>query len=325
MGKRSGTPRAEDLGVTVRKEDQSDGQSESQKSEILTELLHGSIQTRDAPRDSSSASHAIPGIVFFVCAYIATLLVAGRLERSLGFDLQQWTALFAVSVATLFTVALCEGRSWNIGLTAAWGSWLSDLAAGALASALLILSADNLVAIMATLHRWNGRGFPWVELVTLFLPAAVHEELLFRGYAYQKLRRWNRGAAVATTSIFFGLLHGGNDGVTALGMLNISVAGILFCLAYEWRRRLWFPISLHFFWNVISGPVLGYAVSGFAEDRSLFITRVEGEPWASGGRFGVEGSLAVTAVEILAIAAVWMRVRNSSRAPIVEIGAPKET
>jgi hypothetical protein len=39
----------------------------------------------------------------------------------------------------------------------------------------------------------------------------------------------------------------------------------------------------------------------------------------------VEGSLAVAAVEMLAIAAVWTGMRNSGRAAIVEIGAHKET
>jgi membrane protease YdiL (CAAX protease family) len=323
MRKRAGGPVFFD-GLSVRKEDQP-GQSEKRQSQTPTELITGSDNPASLRGGPQSASHTFPAIVFFVCAYLATLLVAGRLVRSHGIDLQQWMSLLAVGLATVFAVALCEGGSWNIGLGAADGAWLSDLGAGALAAGLLILSADNLVAIMATLHRWHGRGFPTVELLGLFLPAAAHEELLFRGYAYQKMRRWNRGAAVATTSVLFGLLHGGNDGVTALGMLNIFGAGVLFCLAYEWRQRLWLPISIHFFWNVLSGPVLGYAVSGYAEDRSLFITRVTGEAWASGGRFGLEGSLAVTAVEMLAIAAVWMRMRNSGRAARVEIGAQKET
>jgi membrane protease YdiL (CAAX protease family) len=283
-------------------------------------------------RDFSGTSHAtlrpgqvIPAVIVFVCAYLAASTMAARTARLLHFDAQQWMALAAVIVATFAAVVVCDRGSWRIGLGAGGSSWLFELGAGALIAALLIFSADNIVTLTASLHRWRGRGFPWSELSSLFLPAAVHEELLFRGYVYQKLRRWNRGLAVAATSLLFGLLHAGNDGATVLALLNVALAGVLFCLAYEWRQRLWLPISLHFFWNVISGPLLGYAVSGYGEERSLFVTRVTGRPWLAGGPFGIEGSVAVTAVELLALAIVWLRLRNSGRPPAVQIEAQKET
>jgi membrane protease YdiL (CAAX protease family) len=301
--------------------DQFDSPAESPKTAVVAPPPGQPPSPGNGTPDSLTARQALSAAIVFACAYVALVLLDGQISRALGFDLQQWVALVSVGVATLLTMAVCDRGFWRIGLAVGGGVWLTELAAGALAAALLILSADRLVAIMAAVHRRDGAGFPWPELLFLFLPAAVHEELLFRGYAYQKLRRWNRGAAIAATSIVFGLLHAGNDGVTALGIVNISLAGVLFCLAYEWRQRLWFPISLHFFWNVLSGPVLGYAVSGYGEDRSLFITQVSGPLWTSGGTFGLEGSLAVTAVEMLALAMVWMRVRNSDRVASVQIGA----
>jgi membrane protease YdiL (CAAX protease family) len=291
--------------------DRFDGPADGPKTAVSTPPPPQPVRPGKGTPDPLTARQAVSAVIVFACADVGMVLLAGRLSRALGFDLQQWVSLVSVSVATLLTVAVCDRGFWPIGLAVRSGEWLTELAAGALAAAFLILSADRLVAIIAALHRRGGAGFPWSELLALFLPAAAHEELLFRGYVYQKLRRWNRGAAIATTAVIFGLLHGGNDGVTALGIFNICLAGVLFCLAYEWRQRLWFPISLHFFWNVLSGPVLGYAVSGYGEDSSLFITRVDGPPWLSGGTFGLEGSLAVTTVEILALAIVWMRVRNS--------------
>jgi hypothetical protein len=41
----------------------------------------------------------------------------------------------------------------------------------------------------------------------VFLPAVVHEELLFRGYPFQKLLRWNRAFAIFFVALVFAALH----------------------------------------------------------------------------------------------------------------------
>jgi hypothetical protein len=41
------------------------------------------------------------------------------------------------------------------------------------------------VIASSNLRQTFSGGFPRVELVTVFLPAAFHEELAFRGYVFQ--------------------------------------------------------------------------------------------------------------------------------------------
>ena len=56
----------------------------------------------------------------------------------------------------------------------------------------LIGVSDILVMASTDLRHVAGSGFPWMELIVVYLPAAIHEELLFRGYPYQKVRSVNR-------------------------------------------------------------------------------------------------------------------------------------
>lgn len=200
-----------------------------------------------------------------------------------------------------------QGR-WRLGVFVPPAIALRDFALGALFAAVLIGAADVLILATTGLHHARGIGFPWRELALVFLPAAVHEELLFRGYIYQKLRTWNRAATIAITSVVFALLHAGNAGVTPLAIVDIVFAGVLLALAYEATGRLWFPIGLHLAWNLASGPILGYDVSGYVARTTVLITRGTGPEWLTGGAFGIEGSVWSVIVELAGIAVIMRRV-----------------
>jgi membrane protease YdiL (CAAX protease family) len=115
------------------------------------------------------------------------------------------------------------------------------------------------------------------------------------------MRIWSRGGAIAITSFVFALLHAGNRGVTLLAMANLVLAGVLLALAYERYERLWFPIGIHLAWNIFSGPVLGFGVSGYVSAATLFRTSGSGAGWITGGSFGIEGSVWMALVEAAGI------------------------
>jgi hypothetical protein len=52
---------------------------------------------------------------------------------------------------------------------------------------------------------------------------------------------------------------------------------------------------------VVSGPILGYGVSGYAEESSVWGLRSGGPDWVTGGSFGIEGSVWIGLVEIIAV------------------------
>lgn len=242
-----------------------------------------------------------------MCFYVATLIL---LEWT-RFPLPQWMGLIAVSVATCGAIAIWERGRWPLGLFVSPRRAIPELLIGSVWGMTLIGTSVILVVLSSEIREAPGNGFPWRELLTMFLPAAVHEELLFRGYAFQKLYRWKRGFAILFMALIFASLHSGNDAVTVLGLVNVFLGGVLLGLAYARYERLWFPIGLHLGWNLMTGPILGHEVSGYHSMRTIWVETGGGAPWITGGDFGLEGSVWVTVVALLATA--WMARGNARR------------
>jgi membrane protease YdiL (CAAX protease family) len=128
--------------------------------------------------------------------------------------------------------------------------------------------------------------------------------VLMRGYILNNLMTgMNKYLALLLSSSIFGLLHLLNDGVTVLAMVNLILAGILLGSSYIFTKNLWFPISLHLFWNFFQGPVLGYSVSGM-KVNPIFTLSSTGNELFTGGEFGFEGSIVCTVLLVTATAAV---------------------
>jgi membrane protease YdiL (CAAX protease family) len=247
-------------------------------------------------------SRVLGPIVLLCAVYLATVFCLEVLAAAVGWPWLKWIELLGIVVATGVVIALVERGRWSLGLAIPPRIAAAELLGGMLFAAILIVAADRLIALSEPLRHARGSGFPWLELVAVFVPAALHEELMFRGYVYQKLRTWSRAGAIAITSGLFAALHGGNGGVTPIAMANLLLAGVLLALAYERRRHLWLPIGIHIGWNVASGPLLGYGVSGYVAGMTVMTTSAAGPPWITGGAFGIEGSVWMVAVEVVGIA-----------------------
>ena len=86
----------------------------------------------------------------------------------------------------------------------------------------------------------------------------------------------------------------------------LVLAGIVLGLPRLARGGLWLPIGLHFAWNLVQGPVLGMPVSGLPTP-SLFHSGSLASPMLTGSSFGLEASMAMTAVLGLAIPVLYRR------------------
>ena len=244
----------------------------------------------------------IAPVVIFSLAYFASLLVLAPYVIW-----YQWAALTSVVIATAVAVLLWEKGRGRIGFFVRPRVAIVEGTAGLVFAIVLIGTADLLITLTTGMrHSLEGR-FPGGEVLAVFLPAVFHEELLFRGYPFQKLWRWRPLVAVVLVSIVFAALHAANTAVTPVGLLNVFLGGVLLSYAYARHERLWFPIGLHLGWNLMSGPVLGYEVSGYPPAASILDIGGGGPALLTGGRFGIEGSLWMTAVEILAIVALLSR------------------
>lgn len=263
---------------------------------------------------AADADRLVAPLLTFVFVYGATLI----LLISVRFPFIQWVGLIAVSVATIVTIAIWERWQWHVGLFVPPRLAVPEFARGLLWGFLLIAACMALIMAFTDIRSRPGNGFPWLELLVVFAPAVVHEELLFRGYPFQKLLHWNRTFALIFVAFLFAALHANNESVTALGLLNVFLGGVVLALAYERYGRLWFPIGFHLAWNLTTGPVFGHEVSGYEMMRSILTETGGGPDLLTGGEFGVEGSLLMTFVELAAIGLLWRRISSARPALVSE-------
>ena len=216
----------------------------------------------------------------------------------------------------LFVRGLDHAGFASVGLGGPSLVAMRELLVGTLSGAAILAAAFAVDAIGggATL----APGHPSAPLFAAFLAglllAAAREELAFRGAPFQgSVRGIGPVGATALFAAFFGAGHLGNGGMTLLAFASIVGAGVLLAVAYFARRNLWFPIGLHFGWNAMQGMVLGVPVSGNAGFPSLFVAKMEGPDWRTGGRFGTEGSIGSLVAIACGIALLLWRMRSAPR------------
>jgi membrane protease YdiL (CAAX protease family) len=185
---------------------------------------------------------------------------------------------------------------------------------------ILVLSAGTLLLALTRNLQWTDIHFNGIDLFLCFglmLIVAFYEELVFRGYLLNNLMlSLNKWAALCITALLFALAHAGNPGFTIIAFINIFLAGLLLGVNYIYTRNLWFGILLHFSWNFLQGPILGYDVSGL-NLQSLLEQEIHGSKWLTGGVFGFEGSVVdslLSLVTIIVLAWAYQKKFASARA-----------
>jgi len=176
-----------------------------------------------------------------------------------------------------------------------------ELAKGLLLGTLLFLAALGVVALFGG-FQLNGSGSAEAaaKAFTEMIFVGLIEEVLFRGILFRITERsLGSWAALAISSVIFALMHVPNDGITAIGVANTVIAGVMFGAAYLVTRRLWLAVGMHFAWNFVSDGVFALPTSGHAA-KGLLPAQLSGADWLTGGAYGIEASVATFAVLIIA-------------------------
>ena len=141
----------------------------------------------------------------------------------------------------------------------------------------------------------------------LMLLVAITEEICVRGFVLGRLLNsgMNKYLALFLSAFLFSILHLFNPNFSMLPFINILLAGLLLGFMYIYTRNLWFPISLHLFWNWLQGPVLGFEVSGADFDKTLLTLNLPTKSILNGGDFGFEGSIICTVLIAILIGVLW--------------------
>jgi len=180
---------------------------------------------------------------------------------------------------------------------------INDIIAGFII-ALSIIGGGSLILYILGYIDFSNIQFDLQSLLLsfcLFIIVSLNEEILIRGYILNNLlTTMNKYFALIISAIIFTLFHSFNSDLSLIGIINLFLAGMLLGSTYIFTKNLWFPISLHLFWNFLQGPVLGYSVSGQKIDSLLKLKRI-GNETINGGEFGFEGSIICTVITIVSI------------------------
>lgn len=189
-----------------------------------------------------------------------------------------------------------------------------DLLAGLGVAVLLYAVGFGTSLLMGIVEIASVQWVPRDLLGTLlfFLLVAVTEEVMLRGFVLGRMLSagMNRFVALFLSSALFSAMHLFNPNFALLPFVNILLAGCLLGASFLYTRNLCFPVVLHWFWNWLQGPVLGYEVSGMDSGETLLTLRLTGSDLLTGGSFGFEGSLLCTVLLVggtLAIVAYYER------------------
>jgi membrane protease YdiL (CAAX protease family) len=151
------------------------------------------------------------------------------------------------------SVGLMRPRLRDIALGSAAGVALLAIMA---ALYLLVLPALHLPDRVASTTNANLLSMTplWWRLISS-LRAAVAEELMFRGYAMERLRELSgsRWIGLWASCAVFTFAHVGTWGWSHV--IVVATGGLALSLLYLWRRNLWVNITAHFVVDAVS--VLG--------------------------------------------------------------------
>ncbi len=272
---------------------------------------------------------AIWRIVLVVSVILAANILAARLasyaadNKPLRFEAiyRPVLMLLLISGYVLLLITLDKvKRRYFAAIGLGRRRWLRDSALGAGVGAGMVTAAVGVIASLGSVrfHIKVDEGTLRVLLVEtwVLLTAAMAEELMFRGYPFQRLvKAVGAWGAIAIFSGLFGAVHAGNPHASVWGFLNTIFIGILLSLAYLRTRALWLPWGIHFGWNAMLGVGFGLPVSGLTEFAVMVKGTARGPQWLTGGSYGIEASATGALVILLGfIPVLALRARAEEQA-----------
>jgi membrane protease YdiL (CAAX protease family) len=250
-------------------------------------------------------------VLAFLMMAVPVALVLVVVQRTLPRELRQvWPQLLCTALCVgAYIVYVRKVERRRVDELARAGA-PAELAAGAALGALMFATVVGLLFVSGafTLTGSNGASALFKPLAEMELVACI-EELVFRGVLF-RIAAKSLGAwpALLISSALFAAAHLPNEHISAIGVINTALAGLMFGAAYLASGRLWLPIGIHFAWNMMSDGVFSLPTSGHP-GRGLLQLQTGGPEWLSGGAYGVEASLvtlmllATVCTGLLAVAA----------------------
>ena len=264
--------------------------------------------------------------VFFILAAMACFFVTGLIGHRLPVSWRPFAP--SAILATVFALAITwsatrleDTKLAGVGLrfdSRFLGQWIAGVFIGA---AMILATAAAVCALAGvSLEPATGPALPVaLKLVAMFLGGAIFEEVLFRGFAFQRaMHGMGTWPAICVFGVLFCLGHvpgnlGIGVGLAATAMANLFAYAVLQSVLFLRTRSLALPIGLHFSWNLLQAS-LGFGVSGISHtDAWCHVSLGNAPGWLTGGEFGLEASIFALVLQIALIAMTLKTTPRSSR------------
>ncbi|HFI0542180.1 TPA: lysostaphin resistance A-like protein [Streptococcus suis] len=201
-----------------------------------------------------------------------------------------------ISLAIILWARFVEKSSWlGLGMTkkGAFKDFILGWGIGAAMLITCVLLMWGFGAIRISSVQFSPQLFgEFLVLVLAWSVQGTTEELLTRGWMFSSLSaKHNIPVGILVSSLFFTFLHLGNDGLSLIPLLDLTLFAILACLVILKTGNLWVISGIHAAWNCFQGNVFAFPVSGSQAGQAFISVITTGPDWLSGGAFGVEGSI----------------------------------
>lgn len=201
-----------------------------------------------------------------------------------------------ISLAIILWARFVEKSPWlGLGITkkGAFKDFILGWGIGAAMLITCVLLMWGFGAIRISSVQFSPQLFgEFLVLVLAWSVQGTTEELLARGWMFSSLSaKHNIPVGLLISSLFFTFLHLGNDGISLIPLLDLTLFAILACLVMLKTGNLWVISGIHAAWNCFQGNVFAFPVSGTQTGQAFITVETSGPDWLSGGIFGVEGSV----------------------------------
>ncbi|MBU5669225.1 CPBP family intramembrane metalloprotease [Peptoniphilus sp. MSJ-1] len=182
------------------------------------------------------------------------------------------------------------------------------------------LQISTFVIIALVLNGFSFKGLDlknlnlfFIAYFIVFFIQSTSEELLVRGMLTRALLdKYGKNVAIYIPSIFFGLLHLANSGVTFISTFNTILVGIFFAKLLFYKEDIMLCSGAHAGWNFSMAIIYGLPVSGFNGFNSLLNFEILNTNICD-KVYGPEGSFIVTLIEVISILIMFYLERKKEK------------
>ena len=247
--------------------------------------------------------------VLFVSALAAPLLVPLTAAFTYGLDRRPLSSIGARWPAGGPRAGLRHGVWAVLATLAVLGLWLAIVAAVA-----TVRVKGFAPEFVAGPSWWPGApgGLALALFGAGFLLQSGGEEWMLRGYVFHALaERWRWWLAALASASVFAVLHAGNPDASWPALANTALIGFLYAEVVRRTGSLLEVAISHGVWNFSLGCIASLPVSGTRAFRLLDVS-VAGPELLTGGGYGPEGSLLLTALLVPLVAGLWRGASGAS-------------